>query len=152
MIAAVPPTEVLPPVEEILPRLRAALADCQVKGKDLLNQDPLQSLLALTLGGAVLYYLAERGRNDKVRTYWDALEFVATCASVGYSNIFPSTPVGKMVASTLFLLGPNLSARALDPTPAESRRAGPPPGEADLASRLDAILVELRTLNGRLPR
>ena len=100
------------------PRLLAALAAAWDRGSDearqLMTERPLESLLVLTGLGAAGFYLAERGRNDKVHTYWDALEYVSTCASVGYSNIFPNTPVGKIVATALFLLGPTLAGRALD--------------------------------------
>jgi hypothetical protein len=120
------------PMEDWGARLRSALAQYEQSGRELLNRNPLQSLLALVFGGAVVYYLAERGKNEKVKHYWDALEYVSTCASVGYTNIFPETPLGKMVASVLFLLGPNLAARALDPDA--------------LDAKLDAILQELRRI------
>jgi hypothetical protein len=101
-----------------LPQAVASLLAAWDQHRDVarraMTERPLESLLALTGLGAAAYYLAERGRNDKVNTYWDALEYVSTCASVGYSNIFPNTPIGKLVATTLFLLGPTLAARALD--------------------------------------
>src|SRR5688500_10630931 len=76
------------PDAETLTRLRAAVSEYRDRGRDYMNSHPLESLLALVFGGAAVYYLAERGRNEKVHHYWDALEFVSTCAEVGYSNIF----------------------------------------------------------------
>lgn len=140
--------------EELLVRLRSFVTEYEGRGRDLLNRNPLESLVALVAGGAAVYYAAERGRNDKVNTYWDALEYVATCASVGYSNIFPNTPLGKIVASLLFLVGPNLSARALDPPqPPQEPAVGAAPaelaGDANVVAKLDELLAELRKLNSR---
>lgn len=148
----------IPAPEELLARLRSLVAEYEDRGRDLLNRNPLESLAALVAGGAAIYYAAERGRNDKVRTYWDALEYVATCASVGYSNIFPNTPLGKIVASALFLVGPNLSARALDPPAASRSEANRSyaSGAADqsvVVAKLEELLVELRKAkaDGRQP-
>src|SRR5262249_12014288 len=102
------------PIWDLLVRLRAALRTRETQVKDVLTRNPLESLVGLVVGGAAVYYAAERGRNEKVETFWDALEYVATCASVGYSNIFPTTPAGRMVATVVFLLGPSLSSKALD--------------------------------------
>jgi hypothetical protein len=81
------------------------------RGRQAMETRPLASLAALVAGGAALFYLAERGKNDKVRHIWDAVDFVATSASVGYSNIFPTTPLGRVVGSVLFLVGPSLASR-----------------------------------------
>jgi hypothetical protein len=137
------------PDGDALARLRSAAVGYKELGRDLLNRNPLESLLALVLGGAAVYYVAERGRNEKVHHYWDALEFVSTCASVGYSNIFPSTPAGKIVASILFLLGPSLTSRALDPS-GESAPADPNSSSQALVAKLDELLLELRKLNSRV--
>jgi hypothetical protein len=136
--------------EHALSGLRDLVRDWEERGKEALSRNPLESLLALVCGGAAVYYLAERGRSPRVNTYWDALEYVSTCASVGYSNIFPETPVGKMVASVLFLLGPTLTSQALEPArpPGEAIHPGATAGEHALAERLDAILAELRALRG----
>jgi hypothetical protein len=137
------------PDAEPLAGLRAAVLDYRDRGREVLSSHPLESLLALVFGGAAVYYLAERGRNEKVHHYWDALEFVSTCASVGYSNIFPNTPVGKIVASTLFLLGPTLTSRALDP-PAVFPPVNEPPSDASaVVAKLEELLEELRRLNAR---
>lgn len=137
------------PVGERLAQLLAAARHYEAAGKELLNRNPLESLLALVVGGAAVYYVAERGRSDKVNTYWDALEYVSTCASVGYSNIFPATPVGKLVASALFLVGPTLTGQALQPAKAATTSDSPHSVShetAELAGKLDAILAELKRI------
>jgi hypothetical protein len=57
------------------------------------------------------------------------------------------TALGKTIASVVMTIGPALSARALDQVP----RAGDDGGAATalLGEKLDAILAELRRLNGR---
>lgn len=76
--------------------------------------DPMQAAITAVLGGAALFYRAERGVNPKVQRFEDALVFCTTCMSVGYSDIFARTPTGKAVASFLMTFGPALSARLLD--------------------------------------
>jgi len=108
----------------------------------------MESLCALVGAGAMAFYWAEKDENPAVRTYWDAVHYVATCLSVGYANIFPVTQVGKAIGAAVMMVGPALSAGALGggETPPTA------PADAALATRLDAILDELRKLNaGREP-
>jgi hypothetical protein len=100
---------------------------------------PMESLCALVGAGAMAFYWAEKDENPGVRTYWDALHYVATCLSVGYANIFPVTPVGKAIGAAVMMVGPALSAGALGGNSA--------PSDPALLPRLDAILDELRKLN-----
>jgi hypothetical protein len=102
---------------------------------------PAEELTALVVWGASLFYLAESGVNPMVRSYWDALHYVATSLSVGYANVFPVTGLGKAIGSVVMMVGPALSARALDQTP---RAAGDGDNNAAIVARLDAILAELR--------
>jgi ion channel len=136
---------------DLIRRMGSALKSWEARGKEALNRNPLRSLAGLVLAGSTLYWLAERQKNEKARSFCEALEYVSTCASVGYSNIFPTTPVGRIVASLVFVLGPSLAAKALDhPTNGESPGgAAIPPGQQAILSRLDEILSELRSLNAR---
>jgi hypothetical protein len=126
---------------------------------------PAEELSALVTWGAAAFYWAEAGQNPAVRTYWDALHYIATSLSVGYANIFPVTAIGKAIGAVVMMVGPALSARALDEARgagdatggrgAAPAAAGAVPGEVavDLGAKLDAILVELRRLNeARSPR
>jgi hypothetical protein len=102
---------------------------------------PMESLCALVGAGALAFYWAEKEENPAVRTYWDAVHYVATCLSVGYANVFPVTPVGKAIGAAVMMVGPALSAGALDDREASA------PADPVLASKLDAILDELRKMN-----
>jgi hypothetical protein len=109
---------------------------------------PSEELGLLVSWGAAAFYWAEAGTNPAVRSYWDALHYVATALSVGYANVFPVTALGKAIGAVVMTIGPALSARALDQPTA---RAGDPPAEdgtAVLAGKLDAILAELRRQHG----
>jgi hypothetical protein len=104
---------------------------------------PIDELNTFVVLAAGLFLAAERGHNPQVNSYWDAYHYIATSLSVGYANIFPVTPLGRLIGGMTMIVGPALSARALD------RGEPPDPAAADpeLVSRLDEILVELRRLN-----
>jgi len=116
-------------------------------------QDPFDATVVTVLGGAFLFYLAEKGHNPKVTSYWDALVFISTCLSVGYADIFAKTPAGKAIAAAVMTVGPAMSGAMLEgpaPTPAP---VGLVRAETEsellqvqkaIAEKLDAILSELR--------
>ncbi|HVX83714.1 MAG TPA: ion channel [Phycisphaerae bacterium] len=79
-----------------------------------LGERPAQNTLMILGSAAALFYAAERGGNPKVRTIFDALEYCSSSLSVGYTSIFPQTPLGKLVASILMTYGPALSGAMLD--------------------------------------
>jgi len=101
---------------------------------------PAEEVCALVAGAAALFYWAEKDHNPGVKDYWDALHYVSTSLSVGYANLFPVTPLGKVLASALMTVGPALAARTL-----ESNQP-----EAPVAEKLDLVIAELRQLNARL--
>src|SRR5918993_3110048 len=78
-----------------------------------LTDKPLQNTLALVAVSSVLFYLAERGRNPKVQDIYDALIYCSTNMSVGYSDIFAKTPLGKLVGTAVMTIGPGMAARTL---------------------------------------
>ena len=102
---------------------------------------PAEEVCALVAGAAALFYWAEKDHNPGVKDYWDALHYVSTSLSVGYANVFPMTPLGKLLASALMTVGPALAARTLD---------SGKPAEAAVAEKLDVLIAELRQLNARL--
>src|SRR5881394_372569 len=102
---------------------------------------PAEELSLLVGWGAAVFYWAEAGANPMVRSYWDALHYIATSLSVGYANMFPVTALGKAVGAVVMMVGPALSARALD---REGPRAETADGTTLLAAKLDAILAELQ--------
>ncbi len=87
--------------------------------REALKRDPLDSIAAVVLGGSYLFYLAEKGRNPKVESFWDALNFITTCLSVGYDDVYAKTDAGKALASFVMTFGPALAATALDPPASE---------------------------------
>src|SRR3954464_11604052 len=104
---------------------------------------PVDELSALVTWGSALFFWAEEGHNDAVKTYWDAVHYIATSLSVGYANIFPVTPLGKTIGAVVMMVGPALSARALEPAHPESADAS----AGAVVEKLDAILDELKKLN-----
>ncbi len=84
-------------------------------------RDPIDSIAVTVLGGAYLFYLAEKGRNPKCTSYWDALVFISTSISVGYDDVFARTDAGKAIASFVMTFGPALAAAALDPPAGEEQ-------------------------------
>jgi len=58
--------------------------------REVLRRDPLESIAAVVLGGSYLFYLAEKGRNPKIESFWDALTFITTCLL----RRLPRTPAG----------------------------------------------------------
>lgn len=133
--------------------------------RDGFARDPMGSVLAAVLGGAWMFYKAERGHNPKVKSYYDALVYVSTNLSVGYSDIFAKTARGKAIGTALMTYGPAMSAKIFDtPTAAAAATAsapviavtGPTPvaaaspptpsaliGSKEVLDRLDRILAVL---------
>jgi hypothetical protein len=73
-----------------------------------------EELTQFVCTAAALFFAAEQGENPAVRTYVDALHYVSTSLSVGYANIFPVTQAGKAIGALVQMVGPALSAKALD--------------------------------------
>jgi len=76
-----------------------------------------EELTDFVCSAAALFLWSEEGYNPAVRTYWDALHYVSTSLSVGYANIFPGTQTGRLIGAVVQMLGPAISAKALDRDP-----------------------------------
>lgn len=113
--------------------------------REALTRDPLDSLATTILGGSYLFFLAEKGKNPKVTSFWDALVFITTCLSVGYDDVFARTDAGKAIASFVMTFGPTLSARALDAPAAEEEAAA-----AEALAVQKAILARLDAIHAAL--
>jgi hypothetical protein len=107
--------------------------------RDGFARDPMGSVLAAVLGGAWMFYKAERGHNPKVKSYYDALVYVSTNLSVGYSDIFAKTPRGKAIGTALMTYGPAMSSKIFD-TPTEPVAMAAPVASA-VAGTTPAISV-----------
>lgn len=67
-------------------------------------------VLVITAGvmllGATGLYVAERGRNEALSSFWDALWWaMSTTTTVGYGDIYPITGEGRLIAVLLMLTG-----------------------------------------------
>jgi hypothetical protein len=110
-----------------------------------LSRDPIDAVLGFTASVAWLFYQAERYENPKVTSYYDALMYVSTSLSVGYHDVFPRTPAGKIIAAVVHALGPAMATSTLEaPAGAEDK-------DSAIVSRLDAVLEELRALRLATP-
>ena len=120
--------------------------DLERWAQEWFNDEPFTKLVALVGLGAALFYKAELGQNPKVNSYWDALVYVSTCASVGYGDIFARTPVGKIVGTVVMTIGPAMANAAMDgrrrdrEREADEQRAQ----QAELLGTMKEILAELR--------
>jgi len=106
------------------------------------KDDPIDALVATVLGGGLAFYLAEHDHNPSCVTPWDGILYMATCLSVGYDNLFPTTPTGHALASLVQTFGPALSGMAFDPPAAEARAEAAEQAEVNRAilARLDDIV------------
>ena len=119
-------------------------------------EDPMNSVVLTVLAGAAAFYAAERGHNPKVKTFYDALIYVSTSISVGYSDIFAQTSAGKAIGATIMTYGPALATRVFDvPHEARDRAAEGERSESalrDIADKLERILVELQSQRSGTPQ
>jgi hypothetical protein len=106
-----------------------------------LRNKPAQNIATFAAIAAVIFYYAERGKNPNVNDFYDALIYCTTNLSVGYSDIFAKTPLGKIVGSALMTLGPAMASRVLD----GPREIGRGETQKDILSTLQQILAELKT-------
>ncbi len=121
--------------------------DLKASLRSAVHADPMGSALGTILIGSMLFFEAEKHDNPKVKTLGDALVFVSTSMSVGYSDIFPKTEKGKLIATALQTLGPAMTAQILDaPRVASSAIETETLAlQAKILDRLDDILTELKT-------
>jgi hypothetical protein len=104
--------------------------------------DPIDALFHTVIGGGLAFYLAEKDSNPNCVTPWDGVLYMATALSVGYDNLFPTTPIGHALATFAQTFGPALSGAALDAPAAETVAAAAEATEVNRAilARLDDIV------------
>lgn len=93
---------------------RAFVDRLKVGMRDEYAEDPMGATVKTVIVASWLFYRAERGKNPKVSSFYDALVYVATSLSVGYSDIFPKTQAGKAISAALMTFGPAMAAGLLD--------------------------------------
>lgn len=109
------------------------------------KNDPMDALFTTVFGGGLAFYLAERGTNPNCVNAWDGILYMSTALSVGYDNLFPTTPIGHALATFAQTFGPALATNAFDPTAAERATA-----EAQGAAVTEEAAVTNRAILARL--
>jgi voltage-gated potassium channel len=106
------------------------------------QNDPLDAVFALVVGGGIAFYAAEKDTNPGCRSPWDGILYMATSLSVGYDNLFPTTTAGHALATFAQTVGPSLAANVFEPPAAEARAAEQAQANVQLAilERLDRIV------------
>lgn len=100
-------------LKSTLQALRTVKDGYEEKFLDWIESRPLDSTLELIAIASWTYYQVEKGINPKVNTYIDAFYYISTCASVGYADVFPSTQIGRAIASLVMIVGPPITSQAL---------------------------------------
>ncbi|MBI5831617.1 MAG: two pore domain potassium channel family protein [Armatimonadetes bacterium] len=145
--AEVVPSCVIDPVETVMGWLRGRDA-LEKRFIERARANPLESLAVMLIGGSLVFMAAEKPVNNKVNTFWDALYFISTCASVGYADIVAKTNVGKAVGALVMSFGPALCAMALDrpDIPPMGSDMEPRTDLTPLLAKMDAMLAELQRI------
>jgi hypothetical protein len=107
-----------------------------------LGDYPCRNTVSMVAAASLLFYMAERGRNPKVRDIYDSLVYCTTNLSVGYCDIFARTPIGKLVGSVLMTMGPAMAAKTLD-GPKQKRPAVSQPAADGSSQEVLATLKQI---------
>ncbi len=75
---------------------------------------PVDAAFEFLATAALAFYTAEKASNPKINSYVDAFYYIATCASVGYADVFAVTQTGRSIASLVMIVGPALTNRLLE--------------------------------------
>jgi voltage-gated potassium channel len=110
-------------------------------------------LLMLWVGSATAYWTFEHGKNHLVHSFGDALYWAfITVTTVGYGDVTPVTPEGKILSGVLIFLG--IGFIGVASSRLTSRWLRSTDGTATLHGRIDhleARLVEMHALLVRHP-
>jgi len=108
--------------------------------RDQYKDDPMGTTAKTVLVASWLFYKAEVGHNPKVTSFYDALVYVSTSLSVGYSDIFAKTSTGKAIGSVLMTVGPAMATGLLDEPNKQKQEEE---HERATLERLDRIIAAL---------
>ncbi len=75
---------------------------------------PVDAAFEFLAAAALAFFTAEKASNPKINSYIDAFYYIATCASVGYADVFAVTQTGRSIASLVMIVGPALTNRLLE--------------------------------------
>lgn len=141
----------IPPTPIDLKAMLASVAERWPKSEKIdrfsakLAERPAQNTLIILGLAAVLFYYAERNENPKVNTIYDALEYCSSSLSVGYTSIYPQTPLGKTVATLLMTYGPALSGAVLEGPKNPGKEGAGEAKQEKILAILEQILSELKS-------
>ncbi|WP_433927252.1 hypothetical protein AB3662_29560 [Sorangium cellulosum] len=121
-----------------------SFAEVKQRFRSAMTRDPLDSLAAMVLGCSYLFYQAEHAENPRCARFVDALLFISTCLSGGYTDLFARTAAGKTIASFAMAFGPTLVGSALSAPGGAPASQGPEEQNRAILERLDGILEALR--------
>jgi hypothetical protein len=123
----------------------AKIAQLKESIRDRYVSDPMGTTATTLLAAAYLFYRAEHETNPKVDSYYAALEYIASSLSVGYTDIYPKTPLGKSIASMMMTMGPGMVGGLFDGGNASRTEAATTERhQAAVVERLDRILAALQ--------
>jgi hypothetical protein len=98
----------------MMQKLLSGKTELQTRFVDWTGRNPLDAAFEFLGTASLAFYAAEKDANPKIRSYVDAFYYIATCASVGYADVFAVTQTGRSIAALVMVVGPALAARALD--------------------------------------
>jgi hypothetical protein len=101
-------------VQTFLDSLREQKSAWQDAFLTYVAESPLDSTFAFLGASAAAFYAAEKEANPKINSFLDAFYYIATCASVGYADVFAVTQSGKAIASLVMIVGPAMTDRILN--------------------------------------
>ncbi len=97
-----------------------------IPDRSVVSTDPPGAWLAVAVICSIGLYIAESGVNPAVGDPLDALWWgVVTLTTVGYGDVFPVTPEGRLAAAGLMILGITLFAAIHGDDHEPAHRAGP---------------------------
>jgi len=105
-----------------------------------LGDKPTTNMLKIVGIAAGIFFVAEKDHNPKVNSIYDALIYCSTCLSVGYHDVFPKTPIGKLIGTLLMSLGPALAVRTLEGTSDSSQ----PDVQQQILTTLQSLAAQLQ--------
>lgn len=105
-----------------------------------LAEHPFRNTASLVGLTTMLFYMAERGYNPKVKSIFDASIYCSTCLNVGYGDIYAVTPVGKLIGTMLMTVGPGLVTKVTDGAGSAQASAT----QQKIADTLQEILAQLQ--------
>ena len=107
-------------------------------------------LVLVWLGSASAYWTLEHGRNPTLHNFGDALYWaMITATTVGYGDVTPVTPEGRIVAGMLIFVGIGLVGFASAQLTQRVLRSGAPDGNA-IMIRIDRLEEQLTRIEEHL--